>query len=101
MDKHGLTYEISWQIGAEPFLTRQGNLIKAAVQAIFDVSQQNTVLSTGGGTSDGRFIAPTGAEVVELGTSHATAHHVDECVHTDDLLALRQIYEKILNYIFQ
>lgn len=94
--KQGLQYDIEWTIGALPFLTHYGKLVPAVQLAVRDVTRQTVKLSTGGGTSDGRFIAPTGAELVELGTIHATAHKVDEHVSVDDLEKLSQIYEKIL-----
>jgi len=96
----GMTYQIDWNLGAEPFLTKKGKLIIATQQAIKEITQRDTKLSTGGGTSDGRFIAPTGAEVVELGVLNATAHHVDECVGIEDLGLLTKIYECILNKLF-
>lgn len=94
--KHGLVFDLTWEIGAEPFLTPHGKLITATQQAIKSLSNQETLLSTGGGTSDGRFIAPTGAEVVELGVSHATAHHINERARVTDLDFLVQCYKKIL-----
>ena len=79
------------------FLTKQGKLIQATQRAIKAITHREVKLSTGGGTSDGRFIAPTGAEVVELGLSHATAHHIDEKIKVDDLEKLVEIYHKILD----
>lgn len=100
LEKHGLQYTLEWKMGAESFLTKKGKLIIATEQAINDITHLTVKLSTGGGTSDGRFIAPTGAEVVELGTLHATAHHVNECVRIDDLEILTNIYQKILTHLF-
>ena len=97
LDKYGLKYNIDWTVGAEPFLTVKGKLIQAVQQAITEITGLETKLSTGGGTSDGRFIAPTGAEVVELGLSHATAHHVNECANIHDMDKLVSIYKKILD----
>lgn len=99
-NKAGLPYEIKWKVGAEPFLTQHGKLISCTKQAIKELANRDVKLSTGGGTSDGRFIAPTGAEVVELGVSHATAHHVNESVKVDDLRLLSAIYERILQLTF-
>ncbi len=96
----GVPFQIDWQLGAKPFLTKQGKLIVMTQQAIKDIAHLEVKLSTGGGTSDGRFIAPTGAEVVELGVSNATAHHVDECVKVEDLNVLTAIYEGILQRLF-
>lgn len=94
-----LHYKIEWKIGGEPFLTKHGKLITATQHAIKHVTGRDVKLSTGGGTSDGRFIAPLGVEVVELGVSHATAHHVNECVNIADLESLTHIYEEILHSI--
>lgn len=99
LHKHGLDFHITWEIGGEPFLTKKGQLIDATQQAIKEITHLDTKLSTGGGTSDGRFIAPTGAEVVELGVSHATAHHVNEYVRVEDLEILTKIYSKLLTIL--
>lgn len=101
LHQHGLRFELQWKVGGQPFLTQQGKLITATQDAIRKVTGLETKLSTGGGTSDGRFIAPTGAEVVELGVSHATAHQVDECVAVADLEKLADIYTTILKTLFQ
>ncbi len=98
--KYGLAFDIEWKVGAEPFLTQQGKLIFAVQLAITDVTGLNTRLSTGGGTSDGRFIAPLGAELVELGPSHATAHQINESVKIEDLVKLTKIYTQILKLLF-
>lgn len=95
--EYRLAFDLEWELSGEPFLTKQGKLIEAAKAAIHEVTGHYPELSTGGGTSDGRFIAPTGAEVVELGLCHATAHQIDENVKVSDLLKLPEIYEKILN----
>lgn len=96
LDRHGLRFEIEWHLSGEPFLTARGPLVEAAVAAIRDVTGINTELSTSGGTSDGRFIAPTGAQVLELGPLNATIHKINECVSADDLDQLSQVYESIL-----
>ncbi len=95
-DRHGLDYDIEWTLSGRPFLTPRGELIAAAQQAIAAVAGFETVLSTAGGTSDGRFIAPTGAQVLELGPLNATIHQVDECVAVADLDLLSAMYERIL-----
>lgn len=99
-DKHfadsKANYEIEWKLSGQPFLTPEGKLVSACQQAIKSVTGTDTTLSTSGGTSDGRFIAPTGAQVVELGVRNATIHQVDEKVEIDDLGRLAQIYEGIL-----
>ena len=96
MDKHGFDYEIDWKLSGHPFLTSEGSLVEAAVSAIKDVTNIDTELSTSGGTSDGRFIAPTGAQVVELGPINATIHQVNEHVSVKDLEILSDIYEAML-----
>jgi succinyl-diaminopimelate desuccinylase len=94
--RHDLNYEITWKVSGYPFLTQPGELVQAVCTAIREVTGLDTRLSTGGGTSDGRFIAPTGAQVVELGPSNATIHQANERVKIDDLEKLSLIYEKIL-----
>ncbi|OLF35839.1 MULTISPECIES: succinyl-diaminopimelate desuccinylase [unclassified Psychrobacter] len=99
-DKHfadsKASYDIHWKLSGQPFLTPEGKLVSACQQAIKSVTGTQATLSTSGGTSDGRFIAPTGAQVVELGVRNATIHQVDEKVEVDDLGRLAQIYEGIL-----
>lgn len=90
------SYDIHWKLSGQPFLTPEGKLVSACQNAIKKVTNVDTMLSTSGGTSDGRFIAPTGAQVVELGVRNATIHQVDEKVEVDDLGKLAQIYEGIL-----
>ncbi|MGP9690020.1 succinyl-diaminopimelate desuccinylase [Psychrobacter sp. AOP22-C1-C5] len=90
------SYAIDWKLSGQPFLTPEGKLVSACQKAIKGVTNIDTTLSTSGGTSDGRFIAPTGAQVVELGVRNATIHQVDEKVEIDDLGKLAQIYEGIL-----
>lgn len=99
LDRHQLEYNISWHLSGEPFLTHVGELVQATSQAIYEVTGIETKLSTSGGTSDGRFIAPTGAQVVELGPRNATIHKVDECVNVEDLDTLKEIYKGILNHL--
>lgn len=91
------TYEIDWVLSGEPFLTPIGDFVNAVTCAIHEVTGVNTKLSTSGGTSDGRFIAPIlGAQVVELGVLNDTIHQIDEKVAVDDLEKLTKIYTKIL-----
>ena len=94
--KHNVEYEIKWNLSGQPFLTAEGDLVDAARSAIQEVTGRETELSTSGGTSDGRFIAPTGAQVVELGPVNATIHKIDECVKAEDLDTLSTIYEQML-----
>ncbi len=96
LDKHGLDYNLKWELSGLPFLTPSGALVDAAVKAVQAVTGQTPELSTAGGTSDGRFIAPTGAQVLELGPLNATIHKVDECVSVADLDLLSLMYEHIL-----
>ena len=96
LDAHMLEYELAWTLSGEPFLTSAGELVEAVKHAIRDVTGRETRLSTSGGTSDGRFIAPTGAQVIELGPVNATIHQIDEHVRADDLDTLSEIYEAIL-----
>lgn len=96
LDQHQLDYQIDWTFNGQPFLTDSGKLVEATQYAINKVTGRNTLLSTAGGTSDGRFIAPTGAQVIELGPINATIHKVNECVKTSDLELLAAIYEQIL-----
>ncbi len=96
LDKHQLNYDIDWRLSGLPFLTAEGKLVDAAVESIQATAGFATELSTAGGTSDGRFIAPTGAQVVELGPVNATIHKVDECVRASDLNLLTDIYCGIL-----
>lgn len=100
LQKHGLDYELKWKLSGQPFLTDAGELVDAAVESIKEETGINTELSTAGGTSDGRFIAPTGAQVLELGPINATIHQVNECVIAEDLNTLSRIYCSILKKLF-
>ncbi|MEI6707326.1 MAG: succinyl-diaminopimelate desuccinylase [Methylococcales bacterium] len=96
-DKHGLNYDVEWRLSGNPFLTSGGALIDATHAAIKTVTGFETVDDTGGGTSDGRFIAPTGAQVLELGALNASIHKINEHIGVADLEILSDIYEQILN----
>lgn len=96
LDRHGLNYELTWRLSGHPFLTQPGELVGAAQEAIRAVMGFETELSTAGGTSDGRFIAPTGAQVLELGPLNATIHQVDECVAVEELEQLAEIFYRML-----
>lgn len=96
LDKHGLKYTLHWALSGQPFLTARGALVDAAKSAIREHTGRETELSTAGGTSDGRFIAPTGAEVLELGPVNASIHQVNECVRLTDLDQLCAIYTSML-----
>jgi succinyl-diaminopimelate desuccinylase len=92
LKKHNIEHEIHWTFNGQPFLTERGLFVDAVVDSIKDVTGIDTELSTAGGTSDGRFIAPTGAQVIELGPENATIHKLNECVNIDNLKALEKIY---------
>jgi succinyl-diaminopimelate desuccinylase len=96
LDAHGLDYDLKWIINGQPFLTDTGALLDAVVQAVTDVNHTAPELLTTGGTSDGRFIAQMGAQVVELGPVNATIHKVNECVSVADLEKLTDMYQKVL-----
>ena len=92
----GARCEIAWTLGAQPFLTRDGALVEHARAALRQTLGVDPALSTGGGTSDGRFIAPTGAEVVELGLRNASIHKIDECTPAAEIDQLADVYEALL-----
>lgn len=96
LDRYELEYEIEWNLSGQPFLTGHGDLLDATIQAIKTETGRDTELSTSGGTSDGRFIAPTGTQVIELGPCNATIHKVNERVKAEDLNSLSSIYQAIL-----
>jgi len=99
LQRHGLEYELTWALSGRPFLTQPGTLVEALRRAIRSELGLETTLSTTGGTSDGRFIAPTGAQVVELGPVNATIHQIDECVCIDDLSRLARVYSHALAHL--
>jgi len=94
--KHGVRYTIEWYVSGEPFYTPPGALSDAVSSAVQQVTGSRPKLSTGGGTSDGRFIAPLGAQVVELGVVNATIHKVNECVRVDEIDMLHRMYVNVL-----
>ena len=93
LDVYSLDYTIDWRVSGLPFLTEGGELIAAVQMAVNTATGTDPMLSTGGGTSDGRFISPTGAEVVELGPVNTTIHKTNECVAVADLPVLARIYQ--------
>ncbi|HJT97277.1 MAG TPA: succinyl-diaminopimelate desuccinylase [Rhodanobacteraceae bacterium] len=95
LNRHGVDFTIAWRLSGEPFVTREGKLRAAAVAAIRAECGVSPEASTGGGTSDGRFIAPLGAEVVELGPINASIHKIDEAVALDELARLPALYASI------
>ena len=96
LDRGGLTYDIEWSLSGEPFLTEPGALLNAVINSIESTTGKVPEVSTGGGTSDGRFIAPSGAQVVEVGHVNATIHQINERVKLADIPQLTKIYEGIL-----
>jgi len=96
LNKHGLEYDLNWEFSGKPYLTPRGDLVDTVAAAIKQVQGIDTELSTGGGTSDGRFIADICPQVIELGPLNATIHKLNECVAVDDLDALSEIYYLIL-----
>jgi len=94
--RHRVRYTLEWYLSGEPFYTPPGPLSTASVEAIRAITGRKPKLSTGGGTSDGRFIAPMGAQVVEVGVVNATIHKVNECVRVPDIDVLHRIYASTL-----
>jgi len=100
LEKHGVKYDIEWTYNGLPFLTRPGELVDAIVKSVEDSVNITPELSTSGGTSDGRFIAQMGTQVVELGPINATIHQINECVEAESLNQLTNIYRKTLENLF-
>ncbi|WP_144391662.1 succinyl-diaminopimelate desuccinylase [Pleionea sediminis] len=96
LNQHELDFDLDWKLNGEPFITEKGKLIESCIEAIRHYQNIEACAETSGGTSDGRFIAKTGAQVVELGPVNATIHKVDECVNIEELEKLSLIYERIL-----
>jgi succinyl-diaminopimelate desuccinylase len=96
LDRHGLDYTLEWFISGQPFLTAPGALTDLVLLAVREVTGRTPAASTTGGTSDGRFIAPTGTQVVEVGVVNATIHKVDEHVNVADIDVLVRIYERVM-----
>lgn len=96
LDAHAFKYDIEWRLSGQPFLTPKGALVEAVRDSIKEIAGIETDISTSGGTSDGRFIAPTGAQVLELGVVNASIHKLNECVKLHDLDMLSNIYQRSL-----
>ena len=96
LDRHGLRYDLTWRLSGAPFLTTGRELIEATQSAVRGILGREARPDTGGGTSDGRFVAPTGAQVVELGPLNGTIHKIDECIPVEDIDVLSTVYERIL-----
>jgi succinyl-diaminopimelate desuccinylase len=99
LQSHGLNYELEWNLSGLPFLTSEGRLLDAAQQAIKKITGHDTELSTAGGTSDGRFIAPTGAQVLELGPVNESIHKINENIDFASIDTLSDIYQEMLNIL--
>lgn len=94
-----LDYEASWNHSADPYYTSESHFANLVANAVSRVLNRNPKLSTDGGTSDGRFVAGTGAQVIELGPLNSTIHKVNECVKTSDLDLLSQVYEQVMEMV--
>jgi len=99
VDQNSDNYELIWKLSGLPFITERGVLTDAVEKALVNVTGNKPILSTGGGTSDGRFIAPSGAHVIELGPINSSIHKTNECVGIDELDLLSSSYTKILENI--
>jgi len=95
-DGHDINYELKWHLSGKPFLTEPGKLIDAVSQTVREHTGRAPELSTGGGTSDGRFISPAGVDVVELGPVNASIHKINEHVKVDDVITLTSMYKRII-----
>jgi succinyl-diaminopimelate desuccinylase len=92
LDSHSLDYTLKWHLSGEPFFTPVGQLANSTRDAVREVTGVDPEFSTGGGTSDGRFIAPSGAHVVEFGAVNTTIHKVNEQIAVGDIDAMRRVY---------
>lgn len=99
LDSHDIVYDLEWHLSGEPFLTEPGTLTDAVTRAISECTGREPELSTGGGTSDGRFISPAGADVVELGPVNASIHKVNEHVRIEDVHELTSMYLRVLELL--
>ncbi|MBE5252127.1 succinyl-diaminopimelate desuccinylase [Mixta mediterraneensis] len=99
LDRHQLRYTIEWKLSGQPFLTSRGKLVDAVINAVAHYNEIKPQLLTTGGTSDGRFIARMGAQVVELGPVNATIHKINECVKASDLQMLSRMYQRIMEQL--
>ena len=101
LNKSDLKYDVSWTLSALPFLTAKTEFIDIVKSSIKEISNIDTKIDNGGGTSDGRWVAPMGSEIVELGPLNKTIHQIDEHVDIEDLSTLKEIYKKILIKVHQ
>lgn len=99
--KHeSVAYQLKWHLSGKPFLTAKGTLTNVASEVIYELTNQKTNLSTSGGTSDGRFIAQLGCEIIEIGLPNTTIHQINEHVAIDEIVVLERIYNQILTKLF-
>jgi succinyl-diaminopimelate desuccinylase len=98
-DAHDIDVDLKWHLSGEPFLTEAGKLTDAVTRAVSEHTGEAPELSTGGGTSDGRFISPAGVDVVELGPVNASIHKIDEHVKVDDVITLQSMYRRIMELL--
>ena len=101
LKKSDLKYDVSWTLSALPFLTSKTEFIDIVKSSIKEINNIDTKIDNGGGTSDGRWVAPMGSEIVELGPLNKTIHQIDEHVAIEDLNTLKEIYKKILTKVHQ
>ena len=101
LEKSDLKYDVSWTLSALPFLTSKTEFIDIVKSSIKEINNIDTKIDNGGGTSDGRWVAPMGSEIVELGPLNRTIHQIDEHVDIEDLSTLKEIYKKILIKVHQ
>lgn len=100
LKKYELNYSLTWQHSGKPFLTPRGELAELAAKAVAEITGVTPIFSTSGGTSDGRFIAELGTQIIELGPRNKTIHQINECVAVSDLVELSKIYERLLELLF-
>ena len=98
-DAHDIDVDLKWHLSGEPFLTAPGKLTECVTQAVSQHTGEAPELSTGGGTSDGRFISPAGVDVVELGPVNASIHKIDEHVRVEDVITLQSMYRRIMELL--
>jgi succinyl-diaminopimelate desuccinylase len=99
LDALGVEFDLDWTLSGEPFLTEDGILVAATCKAVREITGEEPEKSTGGGTSDGRFVAPTGAQVVELGLRNATIHQANESAAVADIELLALVYRKLIGML--
>ena len=96
LEKSKCTFEIDWTLNAQPYLTQKTEMLSIVQKALCKINGQEARIDNGGGTSDGRWVAPSGSEVIELGPRNQTIHQIDEKISLKDLEQLQEIYQQIL-----